>query len=89
MGFANKMAPGVSEGSFHQIRFSRKKKLKPLKKRFGHFCRCFRRHFPSRQVFEKKEVETLKKRFWPFLKNCVAELSTDVLEPSLLSEIDN
>ena len=58
---------------------------------------CLRRHFPrwtriknfpSSQVFEKeKGVETTKNsvfdHFWK-----IVELNTDVLEPSLLSEID-
>ena len=37
--------------------------------------------FSSRQVFEKNRVENPK--------NCDLELNTDVLETSLLSEIDN
>ena len=41
----------------------------------------------DRQLFENREVETLKNsvfvHFWK-----IVELNTDVLEPSLLSEID-
>ena len=53
MSFANKMAPGVSEGF---------------------------KNFPSRQIFEKNEVEIPKNNvfdhFWIIL-----ELNTNVLEP--------
>ena len=46
------------------------------------------KNFPSRQIFEKKGIETLKNsvcaHFWK-----IVELNTDVLEPSLVSEIDN
>ena len=54
--------PGVSEGeskTFHHVRLSRKRELKPLKiANFFHFWK-------------------------------IVQLNTDVLEPSLLSEIDN
>ena len=46
------------------------------------------KNFPSRQVFEKKGDETPKNsvfgHFWKIVK-----LNTDVLEPSILSELDN
>ena len=46
------------------------------------------KNFPSRQVFEKKGVENPKNSVFGHFWNIV-ELNTDVLEPSLLLEIDN
>ena len=43
---------------------------------------------PSRQIFEKKGVERSKNSvFGHFSK--IVELNTDMLKPTLLSEIDN
>ena len=68
MGFANKMAPGISESILRGEYESE--------------------NFPSRQVFEKKGVETPKNsvlgHFWK-----IVELNTGMLEPSQLSQIDN
>ena len=67
MGFANEMAPGVSEGILRAEHESQ--------------------NYTSSQVFEKKFQTAKNSVFDHFWK--IVELNTDVLEPSLLSEIDN